>query len=190
MRPSVRNELVEMALSIFYRNGFHATGMDKLVAETGVSKTTMYKHFRTKDDLIVATLQLRDDNFRSWLFRRMAELANEPRAQLLAMFDALAEWFAQPDYQGCMFIKAASEFQDPAHPIYQQAASHKRLLEVHLTGLAQQAGARDPGALARQLLVLKEGAIVSAQLGHTKTAATDAKTAAAVLIAKAIDEPA
>jgi len=89
MRPTKRDELVAKALEVFYRNGFHATGMDMLVAESGISKTSMYKHFRTKEDLILASLRLRDENFRNWLFRRMEELADTPRGQLSALFVAL-----------------------------------------------------------------------------------------------------
>ena len=178
MRPTKRDELVQKALRAFYRNGFHATGMDMLAAETGISKTSMYKHFRTKEDLIIAVLRLRDENFRNWLFRRMEELADTPREQLIAMFDALEEWFAEAGYKGCMFIKASSEFQDAGHPIHKQSADHKRMLETHVTELAEKSGAADPGALARQLLLLKEGAIVTAHLGHTENPAQDARKAA------------
>lgn len=186
MRPSKRDELVEKALKVFYRNGFHATGMDMLVTETGVSKTSMYKHFRTKEELILASLRLRDELFRGWLYQRMDELGATPRDQLLAMFDAMGEWFAQPDFQGCMFIKASAEYQQPEHPIHALSAEHKTRLFDHVRELAEQAGANDPAALARQLLLLKEGAIVSAHLGHTKSAAQDAKAAAQVLMANFI----
>lgn len=182
MRPTKRDELVQKALQTFYRNGFNATGMDKLVAESGISKTSMYKHFRTKEDLIIAVLRLRDENFRNWLYRRMEALAKTPRQQLIAMFDALEEWFSEPGYQGCMFIKASSEFQDSSHPIHKQSADHKRMLEDHVTKLAVQAGAPEPGLLARQLLLLKEGAIVTAHLGHTETPAQDAKAVAVRLV--------
>lgn len=182
MRPTKRDELVQKALQTFYRNGFNATGMDMLVAETGISKTSMYKHFRTKEDLILAVLRLRDEHFRNWLYRRMEEMAATPRQQLIAMFDALEEWFSEPGYRGCMFIKASSEFQDSSHPIHKQSADHKRMLEDHVTGLAEQAGLTDPGLLARQLLLLKEGAIVTAHLGHTENAAQDAKAAAVQLL--------
>lgn len=185
MRPTKREELVQKALKVFYRNGFHATGMDLLVAETGVSKTSMYKHFRTKEDLILGTLRLRDEQFRNWLFRRMEELGANPAAQLLAMFDALGEWFIQPDFRGCMFIKAAAEYQEADHPIHAQSAEHKRLLFNYVRNLAGEAGATNPGALARQLLLLKEGAIVTAHLGHTRDPAGDAKTAASELLAVA-----
>ena len=75
MRPTKRDELVQKALQAFYRNGFHATGMDMLVDETGISKTSMYKHFRTKEDLILAVLRLRDEQFRNWLYRQMSTLS-------------------------------------------------------------------------------------------------------------------
>tara|TARA_R110002072_G_scaffold19422_5_gene71917 strand:+ start:3029 stop:3592 length:564 start_codon:yes stop_codon:yes gene_type:complete len=182
MRPTKRDELVQKALQTFYRNGFNATGMDMLVAETGISKTSMYKHFRTKEDLILAVLRLRDEHFRNWLYRRMEELAKTPAQQLIAMFDALEEWFSEPGYRGCMFIKASSEFQDAGHPIHKQSADHKRMLEDHVTRLARQADLSEPELLARQLLLLKEGAIVTAHLGHTENAAQDAKAAARRLI--------
>ena len=152
--------------------------MDMLVAETGISKTSMYKHFRTKEDLILAVLRLRDEHFRNWLYRRMEELADTPGQQLIAMFDALEEWFDEPGYKGCMFIKASSEYQDATHPIHKQSADHKRLLERHITELAEKAGLANPNALARQLLLLKEGAIITAHLGHTDNPAQDAKAAA------------
>ena len=182
MRPSKRDELVQKALDAFYRNGFHATGMDMLVAETGISKTSMYKHFRTKDDLILAVLRLRDERFRNWLYRRMEELASSPKDQLIAMFDALGEWFDEQGFKGCMFIKASSEYQEPTNPIHMQSADHKRLLEQHFTQLALDAGYKNAGVLARQLLLLKEGAIVTAHLGHTEDAARDGKDAAITLL--------
>lgn len=182
MRQTKRDELVRRALEIFYRNGFHATGMDMLATETGVSKTSMYKHFRTKEDLILAVLRLRDENFRNWLFRRMEELGATPAEKLLAMFDALHEWFSERGFRGCMFIKASAEYQDPADAIHAQSAEHKRLLFDHLAQLARQAGAASPEDLARQLLVLKEGAIVMAVLGRGQDASRDARDAAEIVI--------
>ena len=186
MRPSIRDELVKRATQVFYQRGFHATGMDTLVAETGVSKTAMYKHFRTKEDLILAVLRFRDETLRNWLFRRMEELADTPLGQLRALFDALGEWMAEPGFQGCMFIKASSEFQSAEHPIHQQSAEHKRLLKRHFSALAKAAGAEDPNQLANQLLLLKEGAIVAAHMKTSQNPALDAKQAAEVLLLAAI----
>lgn len=182
MRPSKRDELVQKALEVFYENGFHATGMDLLAKRTGVSKTSMYKHFRTKEELILAALRLRDENFRNWLIRKMEELADTPQGQLLACFDALEQWFEEPGYKGCMFIKAAAEYQQADDPIHRAAADHKRQLLAHFSSLAQEAGAKDPSKLASQLLLLKEGAIVLAQMRGTSKAAQEAKSAAEALI--------
>lgn len=182
MRQTKRDELVKSALKIFYRNGFHATGMDMLAAESGVSKTSMYKHFRTKEDLILAALRLRDENFRNWLFRRMEEAGDAPKEQLLGMFDALEEWFTEPGYKGCMFIKASAEYQDSDHAIHVQSTEHKRLLFEHCVALCRRMGIAFPEDLARQLLLLKEGAIVSAVLGRGPAAARDAKAAAETLL--------
>lgn len=182
MRPNKRDELVRKALDVFYANGFHATGMDKLVAETGISKTSMYKHFRTKEDIILATLRLRDENFRNWLYRRVEELADSPKEQLLAIFDALEEWFSLPEFRGCMFIKASAEFQELDHPIHVQSAEHKRLLTEHFTKVAKAAGLRNCEDVTRQLMILKEGAIIMAVMGHSVNPAKDAKAAAEALI--------
>ncbi|WCL54356.1 TetR/AcrR family transcriptional regulator [Gimibacter soli] len=178
MSASKRDELVQRALKTFYQGGFHAIGMDKLAKETGVSKTAIYKHFRTKEDLILAVLRLRDEQFRNWLMRRVAALAEAPGAQLLAIFDALDEWFRESDFRSCMFIKASSEYQDRAHPIHATAAEHKRLLLIYFTDLARRAGAKAPEALARELLTLKEGAIVLAHLFGPDDAARDARRTA------------
>lgn len=183
MRPNKRDELVRKALQAFYRNGFQATGMDMLVTETGISKTSMYKHFRTKEDLIHAVLRLRDEEFRNWLYRRIEDWAATPRAQLIALFDALEEWFDEPDYRSCLFIKASCEYQDADHAIHRQSVDHVQMLERHLTALAEKASLAEPGALARQLLLLMDGAIVTAHFGHTDNPAQDAKQAAERLVA-------
>ena len=114
----------------------------------------------------------------------MEELADTPQQQLIAMFDALEEWFDEAGFKGCMFVKASSEYQNVGHPIHQQSADHKRMLERHIIGLAEKAGLINPDALARQLLLLKEGAIVTAHLGHTDNPAEDAKAAAILLVDK------
>jgi len=188
MSASKRDELVRKALKVFYDNGFHATGMDRLVAETGISKTSMYKHFRSKEDIIQAALRLRDEQLRNWLIRRTEERAKAPAERLLALFDVLGEWFAQKDFSGCMFIKASSEYLSDQHPIRATSAEHKLLLLTYIRQLAEQAGAREPALLARQLLLLKEGAIVTAHLLGPDGVARDARVAAAALVNQAIPE--
>lgn len=182
MSASKREELVQKALESFYRGGFHAIGMDRLAKETGVSKTAIYKHFRSKDDLILATLRLRDEQFRNWLTRRTEALASDPRERLLAIFDALGEWFAEPGFRSCMFIKASSEFQTRGEPIHTMSAEHKHLLARYFAKLATEAGARDPEDLARQILLIKEGAIVLAHLHDPAKVTSDAKALAMVAV--------
>lgn len=186
MRPSKRDQLLRNALDLFYRNGFHATGMDLVAAETGVSKTSIYNHFRSKEELILAVLRLRDEEFRNWLCRRLQERGKSPRGQLEALFEVLEEWFEQPQFRGCMFIKASAEYQGAQDPINVQSAEHKRLLRAHFCALASQAGATDPETLARQLMLLKEGAIVQASIQHSSASARDAGVMARLLIAQAI----
>ena len=182
MRPNKRDELVRKSLDVFYRDGFNVTGMDKLVAETGISKTSMYKHFRTKDEIILAVLRLRDELFRNWFCRRVEEIAVAPQERLLAIFDVLLEWFESEEFKGCMFIKAVSEFQDPEDPIHIQSATHKQMLLEFVEAIAAQANVTNPSTLARQLMVLKEGAIIVAVMQGNADAANVAKGAAKILI--------
>lgn len=182
MRPNRRNELVEKALAVFYRNGFQGTGMDLLAAEAGISKTAIYKHFATKDDLVIATLRLRDEQIRSWLFNRMEELEADPARQLLAMFDALHEWFASPDFCGCMFIKVCAEYQEQGDPVRAEALAHVERIAARLEELAGAAGYANPAAISRQLTVLKEGAIIMASMRLGGSPAHDAREMAARIL--------
>ncbi len=182
MSASKRDELVQNAMRAFYQGGFHAVGMDRLAKETGVSKTAIYKHFRTKDDLILAVLRLRDEQYRNWLVRRVEALASTPKDRLVAVFDALGEWFAEPSFKSCIFIKASSEFQERGNPIHASSAEHKHLLFKYFSRLTNGMGADDPEGLARQIQLLHEGAIVQAHLRDPRDVAQDAKAAAARLI--------
>ena len=190
MSESKRDQLVQRALTVFYREGFHAVGMDKIAKETGVSKTAIYKHFRTKDDLILATLRLRDEQFRNWIIRRIEEMAEDPAEKMIASFDALKEWFLEPTFLGCMFIKASSEYQERGTSIHAICAEHKRILERYFIDLARQAGAKNPEQLGAQIVLLQEGAIVIADLLDGDKAAEDGKAAAAALLAMACQDAA
>lgn len=183
MRPSKKAEIVERVTELFYRHGFQATGMDQLVAETGISKTSIYNHFPTKEALILAALDRRDLMIRDKLFARMKELGDSPRGQLLALFDALFEWFSEPDFKGCMFVKACSEFQDGTNPIHQRACRHVADIVDELTRLAREAKLSNPEHIAQQLAVLKEGAIAMATMRGTPEVALAAKAIAQHIIA-------
>ncbi|MBL4601905.1 MAG: TetR/AcrR family transcriptional regulator [Emcibacteraceae bacterium] len=188
MSASKKIELIEKALKAFYAGGFQAVGMDRLAKETGISKTSMYKHFKTKEDLILEVLNLRDENYRSWFVRRIEALASTPVERLLAMFDALDEWFHEETYLSCMFIRASCEYPQSSNPIHKISAKHLRLLQAYVIGLAEQAGVKNPGDLARQLMLLNEGAIVLAHIQGPDDVARNAKETAQILINHALSQ--
>jgi len=187
---SRRDDLVETALRLFYIHGFNATGIDRILAESGVAKMTLYKHFRSKDELILAALQLRDERFRNWLMGEMEKASDDPEERLLSMFDALETWFKGEAFKGlgfsgCAFINAASEFGDQDHPAHRLAAEHKRRIVDYLERLCAEAGFAEPGKLAEQLALLKEGAIASAHVRNLPASAMLAREMARVLISAA-----
>ena len=187
MPPSRRDHLVDTALMLFQRDGFHATGIDTILAEAGVAKMTLYNHFKSKDELILATLRLRDEQFLDWFVAAVEARADKPRGRLLALFGALDEWINQPDFSGCAFINATAEYGRPDDPIHLAAAEHKRLVRDYIRATAEQAGAPDADALADVLDLLMQGAIVSAHVSGNRDAAKIARRAAAVLIKRALD---
>ncbi len=186
-----REQLVDTALRLFYRDGFHATGIDKILAEAGVARMTLYKHFKSKDDLVLAALRRRDEQFRTWFERAVEQRGATPRARLVAIFDALDDWFAGRafpggEFHGCAFVNAAAEFSDPDQPAHRAAAEHKRLLRDYTSRLAAAAGADDPAALAGELMLLAEGATVTAHVCGDRRAARRAKAIAEDLIARRV----
>lgn len=161
-----RERLVGAAIELFYQRGFGAVGVDQVIAAAGVTKTTFYKHFDGKDDLMVAAVTRRDEwESQAWS-RAVREIAgDDPAAQLLAMLDVMDLWFNDEDFQGCMFLNAATEFPNPHDPVHQAAAAYKRKSRDARRDLALAAGA-DPRAaetFADCYTALIEGALVIRQ---------------------------
>lgn len=175
MKTSAKDRLVETAMQLFMENGFHATGIDKILTVANVSKMTMYKHFPSKDALILAALDLRDQQFRDWLVERTYVLADTPKDRLIAVFDALDEWFDEPGFHGCLFINATAEYGSETDQINVSAQHHKHLVVDWLAELAGAAEIPDAQALARILMLLMEGAIVTRQASGERKAAKYAK---------------
>src|SRR5437660_10412502 len=122
-----RERLVAAAIELFYRRGFGAVGVDQVIATAGVTKTTFYKHFEGKDDLMVAAVQRRDEWESLAWDRAVRKLAgDDPAKQLLAMLDVMDLWFNDPDFRGCMFLNTAAEFPNPRDPVHQAAAATER----------------------------------------------------------------
>ena len=190
MAISRREQLVETALIVFNRDGFHAAGIDRIVAEAGVAKMTLYNHFRSKDDLILAALHRRDEEFRHFFSLTVESRTQDPIERLYAMFDVLGEWFEAADFRGCTFINAAAEYGDHASPIHAAVAAHKRLVEGYIASLAAAAGAAEPDRLARSLMLLMEGAIVVAHTnGDVAKVAADARAAGQCQVQSALTAP-
>jgi AcrR family transcriptional regulator len=180
--PSKRETLLDAAWRLFYRDGFHAVGIDTVLAEAGVAKMTLYNHFPSKDELIVAVLERRAEQFESSLAAAVEAAGRSPMKRLLAVFDWHAEWLLSPDFNGCAFIKAVAEFPKDDDKPHQVAAVHKKRIYQLLESLVSELGVRQPAAIARQLELLIEGSIVSAHVYGRPEAAKDARAAAESLI--------
>lgn len=186
MPSSKRDQLIDTALDLFSREGFQGTGIDRILAESGVAKMTLYNHFKSKDELILAVLRRRDETFRNWYMREVERRASAPRDQLLATFDVLETWFNDGHYGGCLFINATAEFGDRTESIRGSCAEHKKLVLDYLTELSSKAGATDAEELAFSLNLLAEGAIVTAQVFGMPEAARRARKAAGILVCAAL----
>jgi AcrR family transcriptional regulator len=180
-RSGARDRILDAAARLFYREGIHAVGVDTIVAESGVAKMTLYRHFPSKDDLVAAYLERSNERFWAWLEGEMAEV-RDPRGKLLRAFRALGQLAASPSCHGCGFQGAAAEFPDAAHPAHQVALAHKRQVLDRLTALGRQAKLRSPGILAGHLLLLMDGAWVAARMFGPKSLAARVAQAARILI--------
>jgi AcrR family transcriptional regulator len=174
-------QLAATALDLFLLNGFSNTGIDKILHTSGVAKMTLYKHFRSKCDLIISILQQRDEEFFEWFQLETSKTAN-PKQRLLALFDVRDELIQRPDFSGCIFIRAAAEFPQLDHPVHKTAAQTKLRMYEYIVSLCEDAGASDPKELAHQLLLLIEGATVLAHVTGWRTTAKSARAAAVVLL--------
>lgn len=182
-----RARLVHAAIELFYSHGFQAVGIDRILAEAGVTKTTFYKHFESKDDLLVAAIRQRDEwEMQAWLTAIQKQGGDDPRQQLIALFDVLDIWFNAPDFRGCQFINAAAEFPNPSDPVHLVAAEHKRKNRDFFRDLARAAGATDPETFADRYTALIEGTLVLRQVHGRDDAARIIKGAVEALIAEAI----
>jgi len=186
-----RERLVAAAIELFYRHGFGAVGIDRVIAAAGVTKTTFYKHFEGKDDLMVAAVRRRDEWESAAWVRAVRKLAgDDPARQLLAMLDVMDVWFNDPDFRGCMFMNTALEFPNPHDPVHQAAAAHKRQTRDYFRDLARAAGAGPPAAetFADCYTALIEGALVLRQAHGRNDAARVIRPAVEQLMAAYLPE--
>ncbi len=178
---SARERILDTASELFYRDGFRAVGVDTIVADSGVAKMTLYRHFPSKDALIAAYLERSNREYWEWLEREVGG-SQEPRAKLLGIFEAVAKLATSAHCLGCTFQGAASEFPELEHPGHRVAIAHKRRVLERLAELARAARLRDPEGLAAQLLLLMDGAWVAARMFGPDNHARGIVAAATALI--------
>jgi AcrR family transcriptional regulator len=187
---NARDRLVNKAIDLFYTRGFNAVGIDQIISEVGVTKTTFYKHFESKDDLVIAAIRQRDEwETHAWTHAVQQIAGEDPRAQLLAFFDVLHIWFNDPSFGGCIFINAAAEFPDQRDPVHQAAAEHKHKARQIWRDLARRAGATDPEVFADQFTVLFEGTLIMRHVHGRNDAAKLARASAQRLVDEFIPRP-
>ena len=182
MTTPTRQRLVEAAVRRFDRDGFREVGLDQILEDVGISKTAFYKHFESKEDLMLAALEVQN----SWLqntFRTMVrEGGGTAIGQLHALFDVVERIIESDDFHGCIFVKVVMEFPLPHDPTHVLAAQSKQTIEDFVFALATDAGASDPRALAQELCLLMEGAYVTRHLTGNKNTIEIARRLAQLII--------
>jgi AcrR family transcriptional regulator len=189
-REDARERILSTAYGLFVRNGLNSVGVDRVVAEAGVAKSTLYRHFRSKDELLVAVLDRRDVVWtQGWLRPEAERRASTPGGQLLALFDALDEWFQRDDFEGSLFLDAMLETHDRSSPVRSATVDGLTRERDIACELAEQAGAKDPDSVARQLHMLMTGSIIGAEQGQLDAAQRAKQVAVMVLDSEGIAHP-
>lgn len=184
-RPSAsRERLIAAATELFARSGVHSVGVNEIWQHADVAKSTLYQHFRSKDDLVVEVLRRHDETWCAQL-RLSAEVATDPDGTLLAIFELLDADFRDTDYRGNEFLNVSAEYPDQDHPVRQAIRAHKIHLLDYLTQLAADAGFTAPGKAAAAVLMLADGAICARVTRNDTDAAKEARTTA-MLVLKAM----
>jgi AcrR family transcriptional regulator len=161
-----RQRILDTAYELFGRHGVRAVGIDRIVAEAGVAKMSLYRHFASKDDLVLAVLQERQRRWtHDWLGVEIERREASPAGRLLAVFDVFDEWFDSPDFEGDPFVKVLLEFDGQDGPLRQASVEQLNNVRAFVSKLAAEAGVRDPDALAHKWHILMKGSIVTACAG-------------------------
>lgn len=183
-RSEIRGHLLDTALRLFNLHGYHATGIDFLIAEAGVAKTTLYRHFETKEDLILAALERRDEQSRAEMRIFVEQRTNDPYERLLATFDFLEASVRDKQFRGCIFLSAAGEHKEAVDPVFRAALMHKRLVLAYFEELAHAARFAEPKRISDTINLLHEGATAIAQMTRTGEPVRQSKRMAVSLLAQ------
>jgi len=180
-RQPARDRILDTAFRLFYAYGPRGVGVDTVIAESGVAKATLYKHFPRKDDLVLAYLDKVDQAWFGALRAAARAAGDDPREQLVGMFDALSSACRRDGYHGCAFINTAAESVSGSD-VHARTVEHKNLVLAWVTDLARRAGAGRPGQLARQLTLLLDGGLAAGVLDADPATPVAAKAAARVIV--------
>ncbi len=169
-RQGARERVLDAAYDLFAHRGVRDVGVNELIAASGVAKATFYRHFPSKDDVVLAFLQRREEVWTIGLVAAgAAQRASSPEGQLLAIFDVFAEWFQRDDFEGCAFVKVLLEV-GPEHRLGKACIGCLDRIRAHLTSLAEEAGLEDTEGFSRSLMILIKGCILSILEGDEMSA--------------------
>jgi AcrR family transcriptional regulator len=178
--------IVETAERLFYADGIRAVGIDRIIAEAGVAKMTLYHHFPSKDDLILAVLEYREKQVEAMFTEVIERHARKGTDRLRGFFAALTQWFESEGFRGCSFINARVELADPDHPASKFSAGHKERFHAMLEGILKESlSPRSAAKLAPAIALLVEGAIIMAVMAQSSAPAKVARDTALDLVARA-----
>ncbi len=181
-----KDKVFQTAARLFYQNGYRAIGVDTLAAESGIGKMTLYRHYPSKDDLIVA--YLKDSNDLFWRnFEEITKNTPGTREKLLSFFKSLQEYVNTPACYGCPFLNVATEYPEVDYAGHQVAIEHKQSVRTRFRQLAKEAGAKKPDVLADQLFLLMDGAYMASRMFGAQNPAAHLAEAAQILIDAAVE---
>lgn len=176
-----KDKVFQTASRLFYQKGYRAIGVDTIAAESGIGKMTLYRHYPSKDELIVAYLQDSDRFFWSG-FEEITQEAPTAREKLLVFFESLQKYVTAPECYGCPFLNIATEYPEADHAGHQVALEHKESVRTKFRQLAKEMGAKKPDVLADQLYLLMDGAYMASRMFGTKNPAAHLADAARILV--------
>ncbi|MCF3102329.1 TetR/AcrR family transcriptional regulator [Streptomyces roseoverticillatus] len=179
-RTHPRERLLDTAGRLFYTYGIQAVGVEQLVTEAGVTRATFYRHFSSKDGLVVAYLEARGAVVEEAVAAILA--AHRGRDALLAIMDMIGDNLCRPGFRGCGFLNAAAEYPDPTHPVRVRVAEHRRWFHGVLSTVVRDAGHPDPDRVARTLVILRDGAMVGGYLDAPRAIRATLREAAETLL--------
>lgn len=162
---SVRDRILFVASGLFYREGVRSVGIERIIAEAETAKATFYRHFKSKDDLVLAYLYLRHESWMQWFAGSLQRSMEHSGPSFVRVAEVLGEWFREPDFRGCSFINVLAEGV-PTGEVLSLVQSHKADLQDTLEALGRRLGHREPTTAAEEALMIVEGAIVRAQMTH------------------------